>query len=168
MGNRYRNSAGMGGSGPLAAASRYGACGTLRMLRRDVTASGRYTNPEDICKEGFQVNEWSPPLQSKLTPSLASFTTPKAWPRSAAYPHGSAPKCLEPSPWFDGETTTNSVHKVAAGAGSQRSAAKDRHVNVYTYPTLTGLLFRKEVDNSQSMKRNVIRAGVLQLFVKYN
>lgn len=75
---RYRNQTGLSGSGPLAAASRYGAKGTLRMVRREASAARAGTAPEeDPSAEGFQVDEWSPMLRCSTSPSLATMTTPK-------------------------------------------------------------------------------------------
>ncbi|CAN0486386.1 unnamed protein product, partial [Ectocarpus sp. 8 AP-2014] len=95
----YRNQPGLSGSGPLAAASRYGAKGTLRMIRRDASASrGGEGREEDDTADDFQVDEWSPMLRCSTAPSLATTTTPKAWPVSAMYPHGSRPKRMAQSP----------------------------------------------------------------------
>lgn len=75
---RYRNQPGLSGSGPLAAASRYGAKGTLRMIRRDASASrGGEGREEDDTADDFQVDEWSPMLRCSTAPSLATTTTPK-------------------------------------------------------------------------------------------
>eukprot|EP00752_Nemacystus_decipiens_P011276 g10020.t3 len=120
----YRNKPGLSGSGPVGASARYGAVGTLRMMRRDASASRGGSGPrEDDAAEGFQVDEWSPMLRCSTAPSLATTTTPKAWPESAMYPHGSQPKRLQPSPWYDGETTANEARAATAGPGMRRAAA---------------------------------------------
>lgn len=62
----------------MAASARYGAIGTLRMIRRDASASRGGSAPrEDDTSEGFQVDEWSPMLRCSTAPSLATTTTPK-------------------------------------------------------------------------------------------
>lgn len=88
--DRYQNEPGLSGSCPLAAASRYGAKGTLRMLRRSASASRVGTNPdEDTNAEGFEVDEWTPMLRCSTSPSLATMTTPKV-----IYKYGEAFPCL--------------------------------------------------------------------------
>lgn len=75
---RYQNQPSLSNSGPLAAASRYGAKGTLRMIRREASAlrGGRALN-EGSFVEGLDVDEWSPMLRCSTSPSLATMTTPK-------------------------------------------------------------------------------------------
>ncbi|CAM9635157.1 unnamed protein product, partial [Hapterophycus canaliculatus] len=57
-----------------------------------------------------------------LAPSLP-HTHLQAWPESAMYPHGSQPKRMQPSPWYDGETTANTILASTAGPGMRRVAA---------------------------------------------
>ncbi|CAM9989688.1 unnamed protein product [Scytosiphon promiscuus] len=99
------------------------------MIRRDASASrGGAAQREDESAEDFQVDEWSPMLRCSTAPSLATITTPKAWPESAMYPHGSQPKRMQPSPWYDGETTANTVRASTAGPGMRRVAASHGQV----------------------------------------
>ncbi|CAM9905961.1 unnamed protein product [Ectocarpus sp. 12 AP-2014] len=94
------------------------------MIRRDASASrGGEGREEDDTADDFQVDEWSPMLRCSTAPSLATITTPKAWPVSAMYPHGSRPKRMAQSPWYDGETTANDVRASTAGPGMRRAAA---------------------------------------------
>lgn len=55
------------------------------------------------------------------TPRRESLS--QAWPESAMYPHGSQAKRLQPSPWYDGETTANEARAATAGPGMRRVAA---------------------------------------------
>lgn len=67
-----------------------------------------------------------PPALDGYSRSAARVSSRQAWPESAMYPHGAGPKRMQPSPWYDGETTANDIRAATAGAGMKRVAANHR------------------------------------------
>ncbi|CAM9793617.1 unnamed protein product [Chrysoparadoxa australica] len=123
----YSNSPDVSSSSPAAAISRYTATGTLKLMQRDAASVGKTLNRGGGLDVTKMVNEWAPMLRCRPATSQGSFTTPKAWPENAAHPHGSYSKLMQPMPWFDNETTCNTLcqytyDEEVAGAASQGRA----------------------------------------------